>query len=355
MATRRSNCGPPRAEAAVAITRARSVRPSPQEWITSSSQFSWDDRPAAETAEEYIAFEFSPDVVADMADVIRTLERNHRMRWWPGKLEGVPLLMNWFPSRGAKPQGDPGAEEAYATMRKVDETLTPQARKSWRWRQLYLRALLDSELKTNGGSPNELCNEAFAELIEIYHAENAIGTVRPPLPKGWKPSKGRIRHVRSSHASNGPALMDSVSTAGPASPEMGRLLARFPERSTRLSCSNPGITPNFMKRKRIIDVGRRCPIMATVAGVGARRSTSVRPPATQRHTLTRHSLKASLAAILLVATSQGASAFNALHSFDFNTAGNTENWLPNNTSFSISGGTASGTASRKRTDTNTTR
>jgi hypothetical protein len=50
-------------------------------------------------------------------------------------------------------------------------------------------ALLDSELKTNGGSPNDLCNEAFAELIEIYHAENAIGTVRPPLPKGWKRSE----------------------------------------------------------------------------------------------------------------------------------------------------------------------
>ena len=153
------------------------------------SQFYWDDRPAAETVREYIAFEFSPDAVEDVADVIRTLEQNHRMRWWPGKLEGVPLEMNWFPSKGAKPQDDPGAGEAYATMRKVDETLTPRARKSWRWRQLYLRALLDSELKTNAGRPNDLCNEAFAELIEIYHAENAIGTVRPPLPKGWKPSK----------------------------------------------------------------------------------------------------------------------------------------------------------------------
>jgi hypothetical protein len=153
------------------------------------SQFYWNDRPAAETVREYIAFEFSPDVVEDVESVIRTLERNHRMRWWPGKLEGVPLEMNWFPSRGAKPRDDPGAEEAYATMRKLDAILTPRAKESWRWRQLYLRALLDSELKTNGGRPNELCNEAFAELIEIYHAENAIGALRPPLPKGWKPSK----------------------------------------------------------------------------------------------------------------------------------------------------------------------
>jgi hypothetical protein len=150
------------------------------------SQFYWNDQPAEETVKEYIAYEFSPDVVADVAAVVKTLEQNHHMRWWPGKLEGVSLEMNWFPSKNTKPQADPGAEEAYATMQKVDARLTHQAKNSWRWRQLYLRALLDSELKTNGGSPNDTCNEAFAELIRIYHAENAVGTIRPPLPKNWK-------------------------------------------------------------------------------------------------------------------------------------------------------------------------
>jgi hypothetical protein len=151
------------------------------------SQFYWNDQPAAETVKEYIAFEFSPDVVGDVAGVIKTLEQNHHMRWWPGKLEGVKLDLNWFPSRGAKPQADPGAEEAYAAMQRIDGLLTPQAKKSWRWRQLYLRALLDAELKTHGGKPNERCNEAFAELIKIYHAENANPAVRPPLPKESPP------------------------------------------------------------------------------------------------------------------------------------------------------------------------
>ena len=153
------------------------------------SQFYWNDQPAAETLKEYIAFEFSPDVVTDIVGVVKTLEQNHHMRWWPGLHDGVPLEMNWLPSKGAKPQADPGAEEAYATMQKVDARLTPQARNAWRWRQLYLRSLLDSELKTNGGKPNAKCNEAFAELIKIYHAENASGTVRPPLPKDWKGKK----------------------------------------------------------------------------------------------------------------------------------------------------------------------
>jgi hypothetical protein len=65
----------------------------------------------------------------------------------------------------------------------VDKKLSPQTRNSWRWRILYLRALLDAELKTNGGKPNEQCNQAFAELIEIYHAQDANPAVRPPLVK----------------------------------------------------------------------------------------------------------------------------------------------------------------------------
>ena len=88
-----------------------------------------------------------------------------------------------------KPQADPGAEEAYAAMQRVDGLLTPQAKTAWRWRQLYLRALLDAELKTNGGKPNERCNEAFAELINIYHAENADPALRSPLPKNFQRKK----------------------------------------------------------------------------------------------------------------------------------------------------------------------
>ena len=149
------------------------------------SQFYWNDKPAAETVKEYIAFEFRR-MSWRIAGVIKTLEQNHHWRWWPGELEGVKLDMNWFPSKGAKPQADPGAEEAYATMQRIDGLLTPQAKKAWRWRQLYLRALLDAELKTNGGKPNDRCNEAFAELIKIYHAENANPAVRPPLPKDYQ-------------------------------------------------------------------------------------------------------------------------------------------------------------------------
>ncbi len=145
------------------------------------SQLYWDDRPVNETIREYVAFEFAPHVVDEVSDVVKVLERNHHMRWWPGKLDGVKLCMNWFPSREAKPQADPAAEEAFAKMKHVDNLLPPRARKGWRWRQLYLRTLLDAELKINGGKPNNACNQAFAELIDTYHVHNAEPHVRPPL------------------------------------------------------------------------------------------------------------------------------------------------------------------------------
>ncbi len=48
--------------------------------------------------------------------------------------------------------------------------------------------------------------------------------------------------------------------------------------------------------------------------------------------------------LLMLAAASNALAFNALHSFDFNTAGNAENWVPTNASLAAANGTASGTA-----------
>ena len=134
---------------------------------------------------EYISYEYSPQVGDSILKVIKTLEQNHHMRWWPGELEGVRLTLDWFPSKNAKPQTDPGAEEAYAIVRQVDITLPEWARKSWRWRILYIRTMLDAELKANGGSPNDACINGFKELMNIYHTtEKTDPVVRPPVPRG---------------------------------------------------------------------------------------------------------------------------------------------------------------------------
>src|SRR5665647_804201 len=139
--------------------------------------------PIEQTLKEYISYEYSPKAVDSILKVIKTLEQNHHMRWWPGELEGVKLTMDWFPSKNVKPQADPGAEEAYAIVKQVDPTLPEWARKSWRWRILYIRTMLDAELKANGGAPNETCIKGFKELMKIYHTtEKTDPVVKPTIP-----------------------------------------------------------------------------------------------------------------------------------------------------------------------------
>lgn len=151
------------------------------------SQFYWNDRPAQETLAEYAAYEFGPETVDKVLRVIAILEQNHHMRWWPGELEGVKLELDWFPSRGVPPQSDPNAEEALQLVQQIDAQMSAQARHAWRWRQVYLRALLDAELKQNHGSPTAACQAAFRELIQLYHAEQANPGLRPPLEHAAEP------------------------------------------------------------------------------------------------------------------------------------------------------------------------
>jgi len=70
-------------------------------------------------------------------------------------------------------QPDPQADKTYELFKQLQTRLSPYIRNQWRWRILYLRALLDSELRKNEGHPTAKCAEAFEELIEIYYAQGA--------------------------------------------------------------------------------------------------------------------------------------------------------------------------------------
>ena len=124
------------------------------------NQFYWSpDRPAVETIKEYIAFEYSPDVVGDVTAAIEILEQNH--------LRG---------------HINPSADKAYELIQAAEKRLSPTARRSWRWRILAVRALIDNELfKHYGRLEGETLKKAFDELTAIYHAENAHSMpIRPP-------------------------------------------------------------------------------------------------------------------------------------------------------------------------------
>ena len=116
-------------------------------------------RLADDILKEYIAFEYSPDVVDDLLGVLHTFERNHRRN-----------------AIGAD------AQAAFDSIRRAGATLTPQAQASWRWRILYLRGLIDTELRRTGGKlEGPQLKRAFEELTRLYHAENALPDwLKPP-------------------------------------------------------------------------------------------------------------------------------------------------------------------------------
>ena len=64
--------------------------------------------------------------------------------------------------------------EAFALAQRIDGKLTPAARRNWRWRILYLRALIDRELfEKKGKLEGQALSKAFDELKTIYHAGGA--------------------------------------------------------------------------------------------------------------------------------------------------------------------------------------
>jgi hypothetical protein len=153
-------------------------------------QFYWDkDKPATDTVREYIACEFSADadVGKDILEAIGILEKNHLR-------DSQTFHIG------------PDAATAFALLEKAQNRMTPQARQAWRWRILYLRALIDDEVFRNHLAPKPIegnhnasmagiengfipnmyhgnlegpvLKSAFVELTEIFYAEKSV--LRPP-------------------------------------------------------------------------------------------------------------------------------------------------------------------------------
>tara|TARA_R110002049_G_scaffold77528_2_gene198238 strand:- start:1019 stop:2686 length:1668 start_codon:yes stop_codon:yes gene_type:complete len=124
------------------------------------TQLYWDrSRSTSSIVKEYIAYEFSPKVVDEVAKVFEIFEANH-----------------------SRKKIDSNALEAFRLVKQADRKLTPQIRKSWRWRIVYLRAVIDKELYLKKELKGEVLKKAFEELTEIYHAGNSHDMpIHPPV------------------------------------------------------------------------------------------------------------------------------------------------------------------------------
>ena len=120
--------------------------------------FFWNKSAKAhETIRTYIAYEFSPAVVDLVSEAITMLEKTYPYKEW--QREDV--------------------ERAYTLIMQADAMLDERARQSWRWRILYLRAVIDYELAMNADELTDRCDAAYEELIRIFHLEDGWPSVTP--------------------------------------------------------------------------------------------------------------------------------------------------------------------------------
>jgi len=135
---------------------------------------------------EYIASHFSESVVEPVSEAIHVLEETLRRT---GHDELRKQNDKSAPARFAihKPER---VQRAWELIQKADVELAPAIRNSWRWRILYLRGLVDSELDGSNFTVSDRCEEALRELTSIYHAEHAASPVAPPTREALHLNRG---------------------------------------------------------------------------------------------------------------------------------------------------------------------
>jgi hypothetical protein len=126
------------------------------------AQLYWNpEQPALETVRQYAAYEASPAVADDVTSVIQMFEKNH-----------------------FRDQVGESAVTACRMIEQADAKLTPQARRSWRWRLFCIRAAIDQEIYRNsqGWGRAGVFRQAYEELRRIScPAEDANPMLRPVL------------------------------------------------------------------------------------------------------------------------------------------------------------------------------
>ena len=134
------------------------------------AQLYWSpEKPTVETMREYVSYHFSPVVADEVCSAMETMELNlERSR------EDKDGVTRFVMKRTA------GAVNVFRLVEAAGRKLTESTRASWRWRLVYLRALIDSELAEHGFRVTGKCVDAFRELTTIYHAQHARAMIQPP-------------------------------------------------------------------------------------------------------------------------------------------------------------------------------
>ncbi len=100
----------------------------------------------------YAAYHFPGVSPADFVRLVELFERNHR-----------PYMMEFESATAAK-----------ALALKMNSDILPSMKNSWRWRLVYLRAMIDPEICGTGDLQPDSAKPYFDELVKIYHTEKQL-------------------------------------------------------------------------------------------------------------------------------------------------------------------------------------
>jgi hypothetical protein len=147
-------------------------------------QLYWDPaKKIDEILKEYIAYEYSAEAVDGIYQAILLLEKSlpRRRIDQAGQFHDYPSRERpWLGEQRFVISDPTGMGEAWRLLQEAHGCIPAWSRESWRWRILYLRGLIDSELAQHDFYVSPRCEAAFEELVEIYHARQAGYAVSPP-------------------------------------------------------------------------------------------------------------------------------------------------------------------------------
>ncbi len=130
---------------------------------------------SADAVRDYIRYEFGMEDTDDLLRAIQLMEtcltRGHVK---------LPSGEFRFPIQWGR-----AIPEIYRIVTSMDEKLPETLRKNWKWRIVYLRAVLDYELYQNDyiTKYSETAQAAYHELHSIFHTQKALFEVCPPEGK----------------------------------------------------------------------------------------------------------------------------------------------------------------------------
>lgn len=124
-----------------------------------------------EALKEYCRYEFLSENTAEFISLVQAMEKSHfGLTWFVGPKDSQGKFTKYVKM---PEQGLPDAAAAQERFRRFEATLAPDVRKTWRWRQMMIRAEMDAELARTGGKSSEKLEALLEELERMYRIDPA--------------------------------------------------------------------------------------------------------------------------------------------------------------------------------------